>query len=409
MEIPLSATTSEELVTARRPARAKLTLVAVAAVACAVWATSFIRGLGLEDTDNAFVEGHVVAASSRVTGRAKKVLVSENQTVDVGTVLVELETEEAEAKEAAARAALAAAEAAAEAAGAQAAMAEHEAQALTTLARAASSHARWTIASRRLEAAQATAELATTTARAALARDELIRERELLDSGVVSTSDFETRRSASLVATATRERAEAQVAGANATVHVSEALLAEATGKAMSALSARDRVAATRADVQLALARVALARADLRLASINTGNMRILTAVRGVVSHIAVEPGQIVLPERPLMSIVETADVWVVANFKESQLQKMSIGQPADIVIDAYAHHPFRGHVESLGAASGSRFSLLPADNVSGNFVKVVQRVPIVLRIDDSDGFVLRPGLSASVGVRTGGQSERKP
>jgi membrane fusion protein (multidrug efflux system) len=106
-------------------------------------------------------------------------------------------------------------------------------------------------------------------------------------------------------------------------------------------------------------------------------------------------------PERPLLSLVPPDDLWVVANFKEDQLAEMRAGQPVDIRIDTYGRRDFAGHVESLAGASGARFALLPPDNASGNFVKVVQRVPVLVRFDGAPGVALRPGMSAVVSVST--------
>jgi membrane fusion protein, multidrug efflux system len=122
-----------------------------------------------------------------------------------------------------------------------------------------------------------------------------------------------------------------------------------------------------------------------------------------VVSRRTVEPGQMVDPARPLMALVPTDDVWVVANFKEDQVGEMKPGQKAHITVDAYGGRDFEAHVDSLAGAAGSRFSLLPPDNASGNFVKVVQRIPVLLRFDKlPEGVQLRPGMSVETTVYVG-------
>jgi membrane fusion protein (multidrug efflux system) len=109
-------------------------------------------------------------------------------------------------------------------------------------------------------------------------------------------------------------------------------------------------------------------------------------------------------PDRPLLAVVPLDDVWVVANFKEDQLRDMHPGEAVDITVDTFGRRAFRGHVDSLAGASGARFALLPPDNATGNFIKVVQRMPVLIRFDDSAGVEFRPGMSATVTVRTGGR-----
>jgi membrane fusion protein (multidrug efflux system) len=121
--------------------------------------------------------------------------------------------------------------------------------------------------------------------------------------------------------------------------------------------------------------------------------------VAGTIARRTVEPGQTVSPERPLMAIVVHDDVWVVANFKEDQLGHMHAGQRVEVTVDTFGRRRFTGHVESFAPGTGSRFSLLPPDNASGNFTKVVQRVPVLVRFDRTPDVALRPGMSAAVSV----------
>jgi membrane fusion protein (multidrug efflux system) len=137
------------------------------------------------------------------------------------------------------------------------------------------------------------------------------------------------------------------------------------------------------------------------MAELNESYTRIKAPSRGVVSRRSVEPGQMISAERPLLALVPPDDVWVVANFKEDQLAEMKPGQSVTVRVDAYGRRDFPGHVESLASASGARFALLPPDNASGNFVKVVQRVPVLVRLDGAPVVPLRPGMSAYVTVST--------
>jgi len=162
-----------------------------------------------------------------------------------------------------------------------------------------------------------------------------------------------------------------------------------------------EQIASARAALSLAEARAAQMESSLRLAELNLSYATVRASHGGVVSRRSVEEGQVVGPDRSLMAIVPLDDVWVVANFKEDQLADMAPGQPASIHLDTYGQKELRGHVDSLAGGTGARFALLPPDNATGNFVKVVQRVPVLIRIDDARGLELRPGMSADVTVRT--------
>jgi membrane fusion protein (multidrug efflux system) len=156
-----------------------------------------------------------------------------------------------------------------------------------------------------------------------------------------------------------------------------------------------------RATVDSAAAKVAQAEAAAKLAELAASYTYVRAPSRGVVSRRAVEVGQLATPERPLLALVSPDDLWVVANFKEDQIGEMKLGARARIRVDAFGRQELPGHVESVASASGARFALLPPDNASGNFTKVVQRVPVLIRIDDARGLTLRPGLSAVAVVET--------
>jgi len=177
-----------------------------------------------------------------------------------------------------------------------------------------------------------------------------------------------------------------------------------AQGRLAAAQTGPDQVAVARAQVDVAKARADQAQAALEQAELNLSYMKVRAPTRGVVSRRSVEPGQLVDPARPLLALTELDDSWVIANFKEDQIGALRVGQPASVVLDAFSGRTLHGHLESFSGGTGSRFALLPPDNASGNFTKVVQRVPILIRIDDkTQDIVLRPGLSAFVTVRTSG------
>jgi membrane fusion protein (multidrug efflux system) len=153
--------------------------------------------------------------------------------------------------------------------------------------------------------------------------------------------------------------------------------------------------------VSLADAHAAQAAAALHLAELALSYTTVRAPRAGVVSRRSVEDGQVVSPERPLLAIVPRDDVWIVANFKEDQLADMRPGQVADIRFDTFGRRDFTGHVESVAGATGARFALLPPDNATGNYVKVVQRVPVLIRLDAAASVELRPGMSADITVHT--------
>src|SRR6478672_3298497 len=163
--------------------------------------------------------------------------------------------------------------------------------------------------------------------------------------------------------------------------------------------TAPQQIALTQAQASGAEARVAQARAALDQAKVNLERTRIVAPSAGIVSRRAIEAGQVIQPGQPLMAITSTTDVWVTANFKETQLASMHPGQRAEIVVDAFGGRHLNGHIESIAAATGATFSLLPADNASGNYVKVVQRVPVKIVLDSPGDLSLRPGMSVSATV----------
>jgi membrane fusion protein (multidrug efflux system) len=212
-------------------------------------------------------------------------------------------------------------------------------------------------------------------------------------------------------------QAEAQVAQAQANAEKAHAdlerikPLAEKDIVPKQALDAAE-AAARAADAGLAAAQAALLGADARVAAaraardqaaLNLSYTRITAPAEGVVSRKSVELGQLVQPGQPLMSLVPLSDVWITANLKETQTANVTPGDPVDFTVDAYGGRHFKGHVESLAPATGARFSLLPPDNATGNFTKVVQRIPVRIRLDGKNDPVrpLRPGMSVAVTITT--------
>jgi membrane fusion protein (multidrug efflux system) len=192
-----------------------------------------------------------------------------------------------------------------------------------------------------------------------------------------------------------------EVAAARARTSQSQAELQQAEAEAQGARTAPQQIVITRAQAQSADARIQLAKAALAQARLNLEYTTIKAPVAGIISKKSVESGQVIQGGQPLMAIVPEQDIWVTANFKETQLADMHPGQPASVTVDAYGGKNFKAHVDSIASATGARFSLLPPENATGNYVKVVQRVPVKIVFDQGEQLdQLRPGLSVTVNVR---------
>lgn len=329
-------------------------------------ATIFFHGLTHEGTDDAFVDAHIVSVASKVAGKIASVQVTDNQMVKKGDALLELDPRDLAAAVAQKRAALDVAKAHLE--NAQMAAEQAEAHVRTLLAVYASSEA-------------------TTTAAAAdttKAKSDLERNKDLIESGAISKQDFQHSQADAKSAEATLDSKHKQL----------EAAAAYADEGRKSAGSARAQASAAKAEV-------AQAEAELRQAELQESYTRINAPEAGRVTNKAIEPGDYVQVGQPLLAIVP-AHVWVVANFKETQLAAMRAGQPAEVAVDAYPKRILRGHVDSIQAGSGARFSLLPPENATGNFVKVVQRVPVKIALAEQPAVqqVLGPGMSAVPDVK---------
>jgi membrane fusion protein, multidrug efflux system len=387
----------------RAPRRKRTPFVIGGLAAAAVLASGvlYLAQRGRETTDDAQVEGRVMSVSARVTGQVVRVHVEDNQLVEAGDVLVDLDPADYAAKVEAARADLAAARAAADGARATLALTEKAAPASLVQAQGGLTVATSSLTSAETTIEQAKADLAAAESRRTLAGINLKRARSLVEAKVLPQSDLDLRQTDYEAASAEYQRERARVAAALAGRAGSGGSLQLARGRLTAAQTAAEQVASARAALALADAKVLQTCAALNLAELNLSYTTVRAPRRGLVSRRSVEQGQAVGPERPLLAIVPLDDVWVVANFKEDQLAGMHAGQKADVRLDTYGRRKFQGHVESIAAGTGARFALLPPDNATGNFVKVVQRIPVLIRLDGEAGVPLRPGMSADVIVRT--------
>lgn len=384
-----------------RRRRTPLLIASLAAAAIAVTGSAYLLTLGRETTDDAQVEGRVMSVAARVSGQVLHVRVNDNQVVNTGDVLIELDPADYQARVDAARADLQASRAAADAARSTLALTGKTAPANLVQAQGGLSAAASSVRAADAAIEQARADVAAAESRQALAALNLKRARTLTAENAVPVAQLDSRQTEYDSAEAELLRTRAHLISVKAARAGSGSGVVQARGRLRAADSADEQLSAARAAVALAEARSQQAEAALKIAELNLSYTTVRAVRRGVVSRRSVEEGQLVAPERPLLALVPLDDVWVVANFKEDQLADMRTGQPATVRLDTYGGREFTGHVESLAGGTGARFALLPPDNATGNFVKVVQRVPVLIRFDGSPDVVLRPGMSADVSVRT--------
>ncbi|MDQ6870618.1 MAG: HlyD family secretion protein [Gemmatimonadota bacterium] len=323
-----------------------------------VWAFQrWNYGRSHESTDNAQVDGHIVPVLAKVGGYVKSVSVSENDHVNAGQLLVQLDDADYRVRLQQAQADLAAAEATSGGSG----------QAQSQVQSAAG------------QRATLDAQIGAARANANKADADLARARELASKLIISSQQLDAAQATAAVAHANLLAAERQAAAAGGTVNTAEA------------------------GVRVASARTLASRAAAENAQLQLDYTRITAPASGEVSRKQVEVGQLVAPGQPLMSIVADTGIWVTANFKETQLSTIRAGQPVEFEIDAYGGCVGEGKVASVSGATGAKFALLPPDNATGNFTKVVQRVPVRISVTKpcSGNHALRPGLSANVHVNT--------
>jgi membrane fusion protein (multidrug efflux system) len=341
-----------------------------------------------ESTDDAQIDGHINPIGARVTGTALRVLHDENEVVEAGALLVELDPRDYEVAVDRARADLANAQASATAARVGIPLTQTTSSGQSVAANAGVKAAERDIESARARLNEAQANYAKVAA-------DLKRMEMLIAKDEVSHQQYDAT-------VAAYQSAKANVEEANAAIASAESRAAQAQAQAEAANTVPDQIKVTRARAGAATAEVQRAISALAQAELNLKYTRIYAPVTGILSKRSVEPGQVVQAGQPLFSIVNLEDIWATANFKETQLRNMKVGQKANIRVDAYGRD-FNGTVESISGATGARFSLLPPENATGNYVKVVQRIPVRIRFDKGQdpNHQLRPGMSVEPTVFT--------
>jgi membrane fusion protein (multidrug efflux system) len=371
-----------------RGGRAKWALVAVAVIVIVGGIVFWMGRRGRVSTDDAQIDGHILPLSARVGGTVQEVHAQDNVYVPAGTVLVQIDPTDYKVALDRAEAELAAATSNASAARTNVPVASTTAtgQVRTAQSDVAGAEARVHTAQARVREAEA---------KLAKAAQDLARMDKLVEKDEVSRQEHDAAREAAASARAERDAAAAQAREAEAGVTGAHARLTEAGTAPEQVSIVRSRAKEAEAKVQQAKAAVDKARLDLEHTSVKA-------AVGGVVSKKTVEVGQVVQPGQPLLAVVPLEDIWVTANFKENELRDLRPGQRADVKVDAYGR-TYQGKVDSIAAATGAKFSLLPPENATGNFVKVVQRVPvkIVFERGQDPEHLLRPGMSVVPTVHT--------
>ncbi|MGB9336560.1 MAG: HlyD family secretion protein [Candidatus Acidiferrales bacterium] len=353
-----------------------------------------------ESTDDAQVDGHINALSARVGGYVTKVNVNDNQAVEAGAVLVEIDPKDYQVAVERAKAEFAAAEASAMAAQHNVPIILANSSSQLESARADVENARAGISAAQGQAAAALAQLAQAEANDSKAQSDVERYKQLVAKQEISQQQYESALDAAKATAAGAVAAKASAAAAEDQVHQARSRLLQAQATLQAAETAPQQVLVSKAQFSSADASVAQKKSALDQAMLNLQYCTIVAPVAGVVSK-NVEVGNNVQPGQQLLSVVPLDDVWVTANFKETQLKYMRPGQPVKISVDAYGR-TYNGHVDSIAGASGARFSLLPPENATGNYVKVVQRVPvkIVLEPGQNNDHLLRPGMSVTPKVK---------
>jgi membrane fusion protein (multidrug efflux system) len=349
--------------------RLPLIIVGTLVIVLGAWALQrYLYSRHHVSTDNAQVDGHITVIAPRISAFISRVLVDDNQHVKTGDTLVVLDDRDLQVRLEQAEAEL------------------HDAEAsVGTRGRAGQAQAE--LQATRAQAASASASVAAAESNYKKAAADLERYRGLAAQKIISAQQLDAAQAAYDAAAANLQALQKQASAAGSQVSASGAALRGA-------------------DARLAAAQAAVDNARLQL-----GYARITAPTAGVIAKRNAETGALVQPGQSLMSIVPDRDVWVTANLKETQLAKVRTGDPVEFTVDAYPGRKFTGRVESLSPATGARFSLLPPDNATGNFTKVVQRVPVKIAVDqpiDTTGL-LRPGMSVDVDIATGRNRKSPP
>ncbi len=383
--------------------RVQLVAILGGVVLIAALAGLFLYYHNRESTDDAQIDGHITPIASKIYGKVANVLIDDNQAVKAGQPLVKIDPRDYQAAVDQAKAALELAEGEARSAGVDV---PRTIENVASGNSSADAQLQGTLADdARMQATYEQVSMAN----AALAQADLARYKPLMERDEISKQQYDAAKAnADVTASALRADQE-KLAQAQRNVEVVKAQLDAAKARVLQARASVEaaraddkQVGMRTADAQAKVAKVAQARASLEAAQLNLSYTDVAAPVNGVATHKQVEPGQIVQAGQGLLVVVPLQDVWVTANFKETQLKYMKAGQKAEVKVDTYGM-TFSGHVDSIAGATGGVLSLLPPENATGNYVKVVQRIPVKIVLDPipPDKAVLRPGMNVDATVIT--------
>jgi membrane fusion protein (multidrug efflux system) len=400
-----------------RSSSKKLIIFAVLVIAAAAGVYLYVHSLNRVSTDDAQVDGHLVPVSSKIYGKISEVLIDDNQQVKAGQVLVRIDPRDYQVKLDQERASVVVAQSQSQSAnagvpltrdtttsdvsGAEAQLSGAQAdydRARVDYERA--STADIAVARSNVQSAQATADRAAA---------DLDRMKSLVDKEEISRLEYDSYVSAAKVAGSDLQAAKDKLSAVTqdaetkkAAVLAAQARIAQARAGIAQARASQKQVSVREADAASAAANIAQKRANVEAAELNLSYTTIVAPVDGVVTRKSVEVGQIVQQGQGLFMLVPLENVWVTANFKETQLAGVRDGQKAEVKADL-SGRTYPGHVDSLAAATGTRMSLLPPENATGNYVKVVQRIPVKIVLDPIPGGnqVLRPGMNVEATIFT--------
>ena len=349
-----------------------------------------------ESTDDAQMDGHLNAISARVSGHVSKLLVADNQYVEAGTPLIQIDPSDYQVAFDKAKADYDDALAGARTAQANVPITTVSTASQISGAQANVENARAGIAAARQQYDAAKAQLAQAEANNVKAQNDRVRYKQLVDKQEISPQEYDQAVASAQVGAATVESARASLSAADHQISQAQSKLAAEQANLTSAQTAPQQISAIRSRADSAQAQAEFKKAALAQAQLDLQYTQIVAPVSGIVTNRTVEAGQNVAIGQEMMKIINLDDVWVTANFKETQLRHLRVGQAATIYVDATGRD-YKGHVQSIAGASGSLLSLLPPENATGNYVKVVQRVPVKITFYPGEvrQHELRPGMSA--------------
>ena len=407
--------TAEKLDRPQSGSRIKIVLPVLLLIGAAIGYAAYQHYRDRVSTDDAQVDGHITAIAPKISGNVLEVAVLDNQQVKAGDVLVRIDPRDYQARVDLAAAAVAQAESQLQSAQVVVPLTNQTTESGTTAASALLANAQVDLERSKVAYEQAAgADLAfaqaNVEARVAAndrAQADLKRMQPLLAKAEISQQQFDSYQAAARVAEsevkAAREKlgsAQKEAAIRKTALDGAQTRVDQAKAQLDTSVANRKQVDIRKADAGTAKAAVAAARANLAQAELQLSYATIVAPIDGVVTRKSVEVGQIVQPGQSLMTVIPLHDTWVTANFKETQLAEVRPGQRAEIHVDMYGKS-VTGHIESIAGATGAKLSLLPPENATGNFVKVVQRIPVKILVDRQSELTLRPGMNVDVTVFT--------